>query len=912
MSRVSLQIIAAVLLVTSACSTTAPRFALTHTERRGRFANGVRFVLMPDATTQQVEVDVRYDVGSREDPAGKAGLAHLVEHLMFQQRPDGPATPPLMQSIGELATGFNAYTTWDKTHYMTGARADSVDALLKIEAIRMFYGCQTITPAEFEREREVVRNELRQRAGIPEGQIPAILLSAIYPQGHAYARPVGGDDRQLSTMTLDDACAFMTRYYAPERATVIVAGRFDVDATVASLEKWFARIPKRDAAPRTKVAPFDVTPGRVEVALDVEQPSVHVIWPLPPANTPDGEAVRFGLFATMFRVAGKAAEYDFAYDVEPQLLGGELAPAFAISIVLRDPGKLDDALAFVRKSAHAAYRGFDGASVEALDEFRNRRKASFIAALEPLAARTEEVADLVQWSDVDFDSHDLYLFHELDKIGRYDGARVAAAIKRYVDPDRTKIVVIRPSRQGSKGDPRSSVRFTGRSDDQIAQGEVDPRDAGRPVPIGAPPHGIADAQRFALGNGMAVVLLPIHAMPLVSARLIFNNAGAAASPDSPALAEAAADFLSLPIDAEAFARTGTRVDCHATPDAMICESSGMNIYQDVVVRGLERIVATGTYSQEVIENLQKAMRGQSTARRRQDRELVRQIAEALFGADHPYARTAAITPEAMDRVHLDVLNAFRRAHYTAGNATLVVVGDFDAAAIERRIRDSFSSWDRGTLARAVDRRVPDRSGPAIVGVVGSESPQVRVVLAYPSPAGVDSQAGARAVLTGMLDLRVGQLRFKLGSTYGVYARHTTHAGPNAYEVGGDVDAERAGESIKAMRDGIAALRRGDGFDADFVRARRKLVSDLLAVSTVTSELADRLAFIAIHGLPADHDRALLAQIAALSPAQVRALLAQELDARREVIIALGDRSHLERAFADAGITGARWVEPKAK
>ena len=97
MSRLGLRAVTVVMLaLIGACAPPpAPRFAFTHAERRGRFPNGVRFVLMPDATTQQVEVDVRYEVGAREDPRGKAGLAHLVEHLMFQQRPDGPASPPM-------------------------------------------------------------------------------------------------------------------------------------------------------------------------------------------------------------------------------------------------------------------------------------------------------------------------------------------------------------------------------------------------------------------------------------------------------------------------------------------------------------------------------------------------------------------------------------------------------------------------------------------------------------------------------------------------------------------------------------------------------------------------------------------------------------------------------------------------
>jgi predicted Zn-dependent peptidase len=101
------------------CNPSTPKFALKHSERRGRLeANGLRFVIMPDETTQLAQVDIRYDVGSREDPPGRAGMAHLAEHMMFQTRPDGPNTAPIFQTILDLTTSMNAYTIWDKTHYM--------------------------------------------------------------------------------------------------------------------------------------------------------------------------------------------------------------------------------------------------------------------------------------------------------------------------------------------------------------------------------------------------------------------------------------------------------------------------------------------------------------------------------------------------------------------------------------------------------------------------------------------------------------------------------------------------------------------------------------------------------------------------------------------------------------------------
>lgn len=128
-------------------------------------------------------------------------------------------------------------------------------------------------------------------------------------------------------------------------------------------------------------------------------------------------------------------------------------------------------------------------------------------------------------------------------------------------------------------------------------------------------------------------------------------------------------------------------------------------------------------------------------------------------------------------------------------------------------------------------------------------------------------------------------------------------------VGGTIDAERAGESIKALREGFDMLRKGEHFDEDFVRARRKLVNTMLSESTVTQEIAARLGFIALYGLDINYYNTLLQQIAAVSPAQVRALLKSELDPNNEVIVILGDKTHLDKTFADAGIKDVKIVEP---
>ncbi len=944
MSKISYRLGAvAALLVLCTCSADTPRFAFKTAERRGVLeSNGLRFVIMPDPSTELVEVDVHYEVGAAEDPQGKAGLAHLVEHLMFQMRPDGPQTPPIFQTLLDLATFVNAFTSWDMTHYWTTVRSENFDSMLKIEAMRMYFaadlpstpelpafGCSTVPMSEFEREREVVRNEIRAGSSADD-YVTQLVEASMYPKGHAYERMVGGNDVQIASAQLADACKFMKDYYAPERATVIIAGGVDMEKAIAAVQKWFGKIPRRSPIARTKVEPFQPSHDKVEIQADVERPSVWIGWALPPGNTPEGEAAQFGIGSTFARIARKADEYGFAYSVQPAVFGGDLAPLFLVRIELKSMGKLDEALEFAQKAAKQAYRGWDEGSEAELDEEKNREKARVIASLEPLSSRTLTIGRMVQYEKgMEFGSDKMYMFHALDKIDKFDGARVASVVKKTIDWDKAGIVVVKPNKEGLKGDTRSTVKFQVQTDQAITNAAVDPAEARRPLKIHAQLKALAGAQRFTLGNGMNVVLLPVNSMPLISARMIFRNTGDAATPDNPALAAAAGGFIHRVGDmdpqgaqnTDVFSRTGVEIGCNTSEDAMVCSTHGINIYLDVMVKGFERMVKAGEYSQEQIERWQKRTKEDWKLHSTQEEnEYVRQVMTALYGADHPYTKTAILTPDAANKIHKDALDSYRDKHFRAGNATLVLVGSFDPVKAEKLVRSVFGDMGKGAIDKPVDPKPAPRTGPVFVGVKKSkEDQQLTLTIAYPAPAGVDGQEGARRVLSEMMNIRAENVRFKRGSTYGLYFARQPKVGPTAYMmrggavIGGTIDAERAGESIKALRESLDGLRQSDAeFDEDFVRARRKLIGTLMGESTVTSELAQRLGFIAMYNLNGDYYNTLLQQIAAVSPAQIRALIKSELNPANEVIVALGDKAHLDKAFAEAGIRDVKIVEPEYK
>ncbi|HEY0251633.1 MAG TPA: pitrilysin family protein, partial [Kofleriaceae bacterium] len=528
-----------------------------------------------------------------------------------------------------------------------------------------------------------------------------------------------------------------------------------------------------------------------------------------------------------------------------------------------------------------------------------------------------------------FNSSGQYLFHALDKIDKFDGARVASVVKTTLQWEKAGIIVVKPSSTGLKGDTRSKVKFSVATDQGVQAAAMDPEEARKearhPFKVAAELKSLAGAKRFTMANGMNVVMLKVDSMPVAHVQLVFKNVGEVATPGS-AIAMGAAAFLRRVGDADpqmaqntdVFSRTGIDVGCRPNEDDVVCNSHGINIYLDVMVKGLERLITAGEYNQEQLERFQKRVGENLKLKSTQEEyEYIRQASAALYGPDHAYTKNAVLTKDMVSAVHKDALEAFRRKHYTAGNATLIMVGNFDLKYAEKLAKDTFGGWDKGEVASVPDSKTFKRPGPSFVGVTqAKENQQITAVIQYPSPAGVDGQEGARRVLAEMLDERAENVRFKRGSTYGLYFRRNQHTGPSAYtlvggaQLGGTMDAERAGESIKAIRDSLDDLRKGDAdFDQDFVRARRTLISKLLGESTVTSELAGRLGYIAIYNLDGNFYNTVLQEIAAVSPAQIRALIKSELDPNNEVVVVLGDKGHVEKTFSDAGIKDVKIVEP---
>jgi predicted Zn-dependent peptidase len=259
---------------------------LTATEHR--LANGLRVVLSEDHLTPVAAVCLWYDVGSRNEVDGRTGLAHLFEHLMFQGSAQvrGNGHFELIQGAGG---SLNGTTSFERTNYFETMPANQLELALWLEADRMGSLLAALDEESMENQRDVVKNERRQRYdNVPYGTAFERLIALAYPAGHPYHHTPIGSMADLDAATLADARAFFRANYAPNNAVLAIVGDIDQAQTLAWVERYFGSIPRGTG----KVPPRDGTlPGIMGTQLrelireDVPARALMAAYRLPPDGT---------------------------------------------------------------------------------------------------------------------------------------------------------------------------------------------------------------------------------------------------------------------------------------------------------------------------------------------------------------------------------------------------------------------------------------------------------------------------------------------------------------------------------------------------------------------------------------------------------------------------------------------------
>ncbi|MBW1600817.1 insulinase family protein [Streptomyces sp. JJ66] len=269
---------------------------LTATEHR--LANGLRVVLSEDHLTPVAAVCLWYDVGSRHEVKGRTGLAHLFEHLMFQGSAQVPGNGhfELVQGVGG---SLNGTTSFERTNYYETMPAHELELALWLEADRMGSLLTALDEESMENQRDVVKNERRQRYdNVPYGTAFEQLFALAYPEGHPYHHTPIGSMADLDAASLEDARQFFRTYYAPNNAVIAVVGDIDSEQTLAWIEKYFGSIPSHDGKQPPRDGSLPEVMGeelRRTVEEDVPSRALMAAYRLPHDGTREADAADLAL-----------------------------------------------------------------------------------------------------------------------------------------------------------------------------------------------------------------------------------------------------------------------------------------------------------------------------------------------------------------------------------------------------------------------------------------------------------------------------------------------------------------------------------------------------------------------------------------------------------------------------------------
>src|SRR3982075_272885 len=248
--------------------------------------NGLQVVVIPDHRTPVVTQMIWYKVGSADETPGKSGLAHFLEHLMFKGTAKHPAGE-FSQTVLRIGGNENAFTSLDYTGYFQRVPREHLAKMMEFEADRMtglILKDENVLP-----ERDVVLEEFNMRvANNPEARLTEQIMAALY-LNHPYGRPVIGWRQEIEKLDREDALAFYKRFYAPNNATLVIAGDVDAKDVRPIVERTFGEVPPQPAIPAKRIRPQEPTPAapRTVTLSDprVEQTSVRRYYLVPSSTT---------------------------------------------------------------------------------------------------------------------------------------------------------------------------------------------------------------------------------------------------------------------------------------------------------------------------------------------------------------------------------------------------------------------------------------------------------------------------------------------------------------------------------------------------------------------------------------------------------------------------------------------------
>ncbi len=872
--------------------------------------NGLRVLLFPDQSKQQITVNITYLVGSRHEGYGETGMAHLLEHLVFKGTPDHPDIPAELTEHGAFPNG----TTWfDRTNYFETfpASEENLDWALDLEADRMVNSF--IAKEDLDSEMTVVRNEYEAGENSPQSVLLKRTMSAAF-QWHNYGNSTIGARADIENVPIDRLQAFYRKYYQPDNSVLVVAGRFDEGRALELIQEKFGAIPHPDrSGANTLFTTYTAEPTQDGERTVTLRRIGDIQLVLAAYHVPPGSHDQFAAVDVLTHLLGtEPSGRLYKSLIEP----GLAAEALAFNFQLKEPGALllgaqvreEDSL---EEAAQALLTTVDGLIENPpTAEEVERAKTEFLKDIELAFNNPQGIArQLSEWASMG--DWRLFFLHR-DRLEAVTPAEVARVAEAYLKPSNRTIgyfhpVDETPLRADIPAPPdvgQLVASYTG--GEAVAEGEAfDP----------TPANIDARTERIELGNGFQLALMPKRNRGgAVNASFSFRfgteealmGKGTAAGMVASMLRRGTINRSRQEIEDE-LDRLKAQMSFNGGPLLLGGQVQTVRENLPAVLTLLGELLREPAFDADEFELLREERLAQLENQLSEPQPLtIRQFIRHMdpWPVGHPeYTPTIEEEIEWLRAVTVEETRGFWEEFYGAEGGTMAIVGDFDPGEMRALAEELFGSWNnREAFARfhrpfrdvevaEVDIETPDKANAMMIASANLELTDTHPD--YPALVLANYILGG-----GFLNSRLAtRIRQEEGLSYGVGSQFQAHP----IDEKGQLIAfaifapENGNKVVSAFREELEKVI-ADGFTDDEVDAAKRGFLDAAqngraSDGTVASQLNSGLFFNRTMEFTQEREAA----IRALTPQDLHEAFRRHIDPSRISVFRGGD-------FAGAKVT----------
>jgi len=892
-------------LISPASTPAAESIAATKIEipyQKFVLTNGLTLIVHEDHKAPIVAVNLWYHVGSKNEQPGKTGFAHLFEHLMFtgsdhfKGSGDQSAFFGAMERIG--ATDLNGTTSNDRTDFFENVPKNALDVALWIESDRMGHLLGSVDQKRLDTQRGVVQNEKRQDENQPYGVVDELITKGTAPAGHPYSWTVIGSMEDLNAASLNDVKTWFTNYYGAANAVLVLAGDIDAETALRKVEHYFGDIPAGPPVSRyTSWVPV-ISGTRREIVSDrVPLARLYKVWNIPAYGEADNVYLNL---ASDVLASGKSSRlykrlvYDeqIATAVSASVDANEISGQFTITVTARPGGDL----ARIEKAVDEEVARFlaEGPTAAELERAKAQEIAGFVRGIERIGGFGGK-SDVLAQNETFRGRPDFY-----QTPLRFTREATTGQLHQAAQKWLTENVYI------LEVHPYPDYETTGSSVDR----------SGLPTPGADPEVTFPKFQRTTLSNGLKIILVERHSLPLVQFNLLVDAGYAADQFAVPGTAKLTQQMLdegtarrtALQISDELAALganlgDGSRLDVASVSLSTLASTldPALDIYADVILHP--------AFPEADFLRLQKQLLAGIKQEKNDPIGLaLRVFPKLLYGSDHAYGNPlrGSGTEASVSKLTPADLRQFHDTWFKPNNATLIIVGDTTLQEIKPKLEKLFAGWEPGTvpvknLANAAPQKksslyLIDRPGAQQSFILAG---QVGLPKSDPDEIAVET---VNTILGGAFTSRVNlNLRENKHWTYGAFTVPIAARGQGPFIAYAPVQTDKTKESLiemdKELR-GIIGNRPATG--EELSKAQQSQTLSLPGQWETLGAVGGSLGEIVTFSLPDDYFSTYPAKVRALTTNDMAQAAKKLVHPDQLVWVVVGDRAKIEASLGELG------------